>query len=126
MPAVNTALTQKYATFSGRAARSELWWFALFSVMVCIVLNIIDGAIFGTATNGIGILGLVWALAVIVPSIAVAVRRLHDLDKSGWWYLLIFIPLIGVLVLIYFFVQRGTAGAKQFGADPLAGQPVTA
>ncbi len=124
--AARTVLTQKYATFSGRAARSEFWWFALFSFGMSIILNIVDAALFSSLTGGVGLLGLIWMLAVIVPSIAVGVRRLHDVDKSGWWYLLIFVPLIGVLILIYFFIQKGTDGPNQFGNDPIAAGQIAA
>ncbi|SHH19154.1 DUF805 domain-containing protein [Marivita hallyeonensis] len=119
--AVRTCLS-KYATFSGRAARSEFWWFVLFLMVMNLLLAILDRALFGVTSDGqpISIIGAVFSLAIILPSIAVGVRRLHDLDKSGWWYLLILIPFLGALVLIYFFVQKGSAGENRFGPDPLA------
>lgn len=85
------------------------------------VLGIVDRILFGMAVDGqqVSLLGALFSLAVLLPNIAVGVRRLHDLDKSGWWYLLILIPLVGALVLIYFFVQKGTDGPNRFGADPL-------
>lgn len=112
---------RKFATFSGRAQRSEFWWFALFVVISNFVLGIVDHMLFGMAVDGqqVSLLGALFSLAVLLPNIAVGVRRLHDLDKSGWWYLLILIPLVGALVLIYFFVQKGTDGPNRFGADPL-------
>lgn len=121
MTAVRTVLG-KYATFSGRARRSEYWWYALFTFATSIVLSIVDALLFGMTTQGqsIGILSGLFSLAVLLPSIAVGVRRLHDLDKSGWWLLLVFIPILGVLVLLFFFVQRGTQGTNRFGPDPLA------
>ena len=111
----------KYATFSGRARRSEFWWFFLFLLLGTILFSIIDGAIFGSTVEGqqISILGAIFSIAVILPSIAVGVRRLHDRDMSGWWYLLVLIPLLGALVLLYFFVQKGTDGPNRFGPDPL-------
>ena len=110
--AIKTCLTQKYADFEGRAARSEFWWFVLFSILVNAVLASISQ-----------ILGGLFALAILLPSIAVAVRRLHDVDRSGWWYLLVLIPVIGGLVLIFgFFIHRGTVGPNRFGADPLTAQ----
>ncbi|MGR3461728.1 MAG: DUF805 domain-containing protein [Roseovarius sp.] len=113
MTAVRTVLTDNYANFSGRAARSEFWWFALFVLVVSLVLQLILG----------DIVSAIFSLAVLLPSIAVAVRRLHDVDRSGWWYLLVLIPLIGGLILIFaFFIHRGTAGDNRFGPDPLAGQ----
>ena len=112
----------KYATFEGRAARSEYWWFGLFVVVVSVVLGYIDAGIFHTtyAMGGsqAGILSGIFSLAVLLPSIAVAVRRLHDADRSGWW-LLIGLTGIGALVLLYWYVTRGTVGPNAFGADPL-------
>ncbi|MEM9248990.1 MAG: DUF805 domain-containing protein [Pseudomonadota bacterium] len=113
----------KYATFSGRARRAEFWWFALFGLVVGIVLSILDGIIFGYGDDGTpnGLISTLFSLAILLPSIGVAVRRLHDKDMSGWWYLLIFVPILGFLVLLYFFVQKGTDGDNRFGSDPLAG-----
>ena len=126
--AVRSSLT-KYATFSGRAARSEYWWFALFAFLGQIVLNIVDSMLFGTGrfmhgpgyaswvSNG-GPLSTIFTLAILVPMIAVGVRRLHDLDKSGWWLLIAFIPLIGGLILLFFFVQPSQPGTNRFGPLP--------
>ena len=117
-----------YATFSGRAPRSEFWWFMLFLLLANFAIGILDALLFGRTADGspVSVLGALFSLAVLLPSIAVGVRRLHDLDKSGWWYLLILIPLVGTLVLIFFFVQKGTEGPNRFGPDPLTGatQPV--
>jgi uncharacterized membrane protein YhaH (DUF805 family) len=112
--AIKTCLN-KYATFSGRAQRSEYWYFFLFMVVVNVVASVLDSAIFGD----IPVLYLIATLAIIVPSIAVGVRRLHDTDRSGWWLLLGFIPVVGAIVLIVFFCQPGTVGLNQFGPDPL-------
>lgn len=117
------ACFSKYVTFSGRASRSEFWWFILFIVIGNFVLGIVDLSLFGRSAGGdsISILGGLFSLAVFLPSIAVGVRRLHDVDKSGWWYLLALIPLVGGLILIvFFFIHRGTPGANRFGEDPLA------
>ncbi|MFV0547901.1 MAG: DUF805 domain-containing protein [Limnobaculum xujianqingii] len=110
-------LLEKYADFSGRARRKEYWMFVLFSMIAMVVLMVIGGVldtIFGS--NGIVsmILLVVYALAIFMPSLAVAIRRLHDLDKSGWWYLIAFIPF-GSIVLLVFFCLEGTPGANQFG-----------
>lgn len=94
----------KYATFSGRARRSEFWWFAL-------------AAFIGSL---IPVLGYVISLACIIPNIAVGVRRLHDIGKSGWFYLLALIPVVGALILIYWFVQDSAAGDNEYGANPKA------
>lgn len=109
-----------YATFSGRAPRSEFWWFFLFVFLGNVVLDFIDGVLFGVAPDGatVSLLGGLFSLAMLLPSIAVGVRRLHDRDMSGWWYLLILIPVLGALVLLILFVQRGTVGPNRFGRDP--------
>ncbi len=116
--AVRTCLKEKYINFSDRAARSEYWWFALFCWGVAIALSILDNLIFNDA-SGYGIFSTMWGLAIVVPSIGVGVRRLHDLDKSGWWLLLSCIPVIGFIILVFWFIQQGTAGQNRFGADPL-------
>lgn len=114
----------KYATFSGRAPRSEFWWFVLFVIIGNFVLGLVDAALFGRTATGdqVSILGALFSLAVFLPSLAVGVRRLHDVDRSGWWYLLMLVPVLGVLILIFaFFIHRGTPGPNRFGPDPLAG-----
>jgi uncharacterized membrane protein YhaH (DUF805 family) len=103
---------KKYAVFSGRARRKEYWMFLLISIIISIVLAIIDGVV-GTA-----ILGLVYSLAVLVPSIAVAVRRMHDIDKSGWWLLISFVPIIGIIVVLVFACMAGTPEDNRFGPPP--------
>jgi uncharacterized membrane protein YhaH (DUF805 family) len=112
--AIKTCLN-KYVTFSGRAQRSEYWYFFLFTILVNVAASVLDSAMFGDMP----VLYLISTLALILPSIAAGVRRLHDTDKSGWWLLLSFIPVVGIIVLIVFFCQRGTVGPNQFGPDPL-------
>jgi uncharacterized membrane protein YhaH (DUF805 family) len=107
--AVKTVLMQKYANFSGRAIRSEYWWWVLFAIIASIVLGVVDYIL------GVQLLGSIFSLATLIPGIAVGVRRLHDLDKSGWWLLIAFIPLIGFILLIYWFAQPGTPGPNRFG-----------
>ncbi len=107
-----------YATFTGRSARSEYWFFVLFTIIISAVLAVVDVAVFRSRMGGVGVLGAIWSLAALIPSLAVSVRRLHDMAKSGWWLLIAFIPLIGGLVLLYWFVLRGTVGANDYGADP--------
>ena len=104
---------QNYANFSGRDTRQQYWMFYLFYVIASIILSIIDNVI-GTD----GLLGGLFALATLVPSLAIGARRLHDIGKSGWWQLIILIPLIGVIVLIVFLVKQGMMGDNQFGNDP--------
>lgn len=113
------AVFSKYVTFSGRARRAEYWWYTLFIVIVSIVLVGVDLALFGSNyTFGIAD---VWSLATLLPSLAVSVRRLHDTDRSGWWLLLILIPLIGAIILIVWQATKGTDGSNRFGEDPLRG-----
>ena len=103
---------KKYAVFSGRARRMEFWIFVLFNIIIGCILGIID-AVVGTV-----VLGAIYSLAVFIPSIAVTVRRLHDTDRSGWWYFIILIPLIGLIVLLVFMVLDGTPGPNRFGDNP--------
>jgi len=102
-----------YVNFAGRAIRSEYWYWVLFVVIASIVASIID------AVLGIRLFNPIFGLAILLPSIAIGVRRLHDIDRSGWWLLLNFIPLIGAIVLIIWFCSRGTEGANRFGPDLL-------
>lgn len=108
---------QKYATISGRARRSEYWWFALFLLIGNGVLSLVDTILFGDAN----VLSAIFSLATLVPSICAGGRRLHDTGRSAWWLLLGLIPLIGFLVLLWWFVQKGTDGSNEYGPDPLAG-----
>ncbi|RZQ56045.1 DUF805 domain-containing protein [Pseudidiomarina tainanensis] len=115
------AVLKKYAVFSGRARRSEYWFFVLFNVIIGFVLGFIDGILgLGNPEAGVGVLGTIYSLAVLIPSIAVGVRRLHDTDRSGWWLLIGLIPLIGAIVLIVFFVMDSTPGDNRFGPNPKA------
>jgi len=119
-PEAVRSVFNNYATFTSRAARSEYWWWVLFTVLVSLVLAVVDSMLFGTRGGGsIGILGAIFSLGTLIPSIAVGVRRLHDMDKSGWWLLIVLVPVVGALLLLYWFVQRGTVGPNQFGPDPL-------
>jgi uncharacterized membrane protein YhaH (DUF805 family) len=109
-----------YVNFSDRASRSEYWFWSLFSVICTIVAYILDARI------GLPVTRSLFELATFLPSLAVGVRRLHDLDRSGWWMFLFLIPLIGAIVLIVWFCTQGTDGENRFGADPLGGgSPIT-
>ncbi len=119
--AVQTVLG-KYATFSGRAARPEYWWWVLATLILFTVLALVDGLVFAPMTGhesfsreAVQPLSSLASLILLLPNLAVAVRRLHDTDRSGWWLLLSVIPIIGPLVLIFFLVQAGTEGANRFG-----------
>jgi uncharacterized membrane protein YhaH (DUF805 family) len=109
---------ERYAKFDGRAGRAEFWWFALANIVLYIAVLIVVGIGFAIA-SGLGVVLVIAAvalyLAIIVPSIGVAIRRLHDTDKSGWWLLISLIPF-GGLVLLFFYIQEGTTGPNQFGA----------
>ena len=108
---------RNYVNFSSRAPRSEFWYWTLFVILVSIAANIIDGALLQSVLSPVSTL---WALATLLPGIAVSVRRLHDIDRSGWWLLIMF-TIIGIFVLLYWDCVRGTAGSNRFGADPLGG-----
>jgi len=111
---------KRYAEFSGRSRRKEYWLFVLLLIPIYIAAMAIDFVI-GLNTVVVGLYGpfyLLTALALLVPSIAVGVRRLHDIDKSGWWLLITLIPLIGAIVLLVFACTAGTAGPNRFGPDP--------
>ena len=110
---------RQYADFGGRARRAEYWMFTLVSVIITVVLFIVDAAIDGTFA-GPGILGLIYWLAVLLPSLAVGTRRLHDIGRSGWWQLLQLIPIIGAVVLIVFSATDGHRGTNAYGPDPKA------
>lgn len=106
---------KNYITFDGRARRKEYWMFFLINIIILLVLSIVDGVLFG----GTAILSGIYALIQFLPQLAVSVRRLHDTDRSGWWILLGLIPIVG-LVLLVFFCLNGTPGSNRFGADPKA------
>lgn len=106
---------KKYAVFTGRARRTEYWMFVLFNVIIAAVLCVVEGLL-----GSPGIICGLYSLAVILPSLGVAVRRLHDTNRSGWWILIGLVPLIGAIVLFIFMVLPGTPGENSFGADPKA------
>ena len=106
------AIKNKYADFSGRARRSEFWYFALFNVAASFIAGLIDSII------GQPILGLLYTLAVLIPGIAVSVRRLHDTGRSGWWLLLALLPILGAIALIVFYCQDSEPGLNQYGPNP--------
>lgn len=122
--AVTSALSN-YATFSGRASRPAYWWWVLSVLLVMLVLNLLDAFVvasllgFGAGAEDAGQpLSFLASLALILPNIAVGVRRLHDTGRSGWWILLALIPLIGILVLIYFYIQPSEEGENAYGPQP--------
>jgi uncharacterized membrane protein YhaH (DUF805 family) len=108
---------QNYANFSGRAQRSAFWYWVLFCFLAGLVTAGIDYAIFGGESYMP--INSLFTLATIIPNLAVAARRLHDIDRTGWWQLLHFIPLIGTIVLIVWWASRGMSGPNRFGQNPL-------
>lgn len=109
---------KNYITISGRAARSEFWFWQLFTIIVSFATGLIDGSLFN---DDVGTISSLASLAMFLPTLMVSIRRLHDRDQSGWWLLLMLIPLVGWLVLLYFYVTPGTDGPNRFGDDPLGG-----
>jgi uncharacterized membrane protein YhaH (DUF805 family) len=101
-----------YVGFSGRASRSEFWFWILFTVLVGIVATVVDVSVL---SSKIQLISSIWSLVTFLPSLAMGVRRLHDTDRSGWWWLLVLIPLIGIIVLIVFWCFEGTRGSNRFG-----------
>jgi uncharacterized membrane protein YhaH (DUF805 family) len=114
---------KKYADFSGRARRREYWFFVLFNIIISIVLTVCD-VVMGTynAAASIGILTGIYTLAVLIPGIAVSVRRLHDTGRSGWWLLIVLVPLVGAIVLLIFMLIDSQPGQNAYGSSPKAGE----
>jgi uncharacterized membrane protein YhaH (DUF805 family) len=111
---------KKYAEFNGRARRTEYWMFVLFNLLAYVVLGIVERIIHVQM-----ILTTIYSLAVLVPALAVSVRRLHDTNRSGWWLLVALIPLVGAIVLLVFGVQEGQASQNQYGPNPKASPATT-
>jgi uncharacterized membrane protein YhaH (DUF805 family) len=112
-----------YAVFEGRATRSEYWWFYLFAIIINAVLNV-AAELSGDSDFVASLVTLAISLAIVVPSIAVAARRLHDVNRSGWWQL-IALTIIGIIPLIYWLAKKGTDGPNRFGEDRLAALSAT-
>jgi uncharacterized membrane protein YhaH (DUF805 family) len=105
---------QNYVNFNGRSSRSAFWYWVLFAIIVGIVTGVIDYAL------GISLINPLAQLALLLPGIAISARRLHDIDRSGWWLLLAFIPLIGAIILIVWYCLAGTPGPNRFGPEQTA------
>ena len=115
---------RKYAVFSGRARRKEYWFFILFNILIAAGLTLIDTFV-GTydTLRGVGLLSGLYSLGMLLPSLAVGVRRLHDIGRTGWWLLIGIVPLIGPIVLLVFAVLESQAGDNQYGPNPIAESP---
>ena len=105
---------RRYFDFTTRSSRSEYWWWTLFSILASAVATVFDEVLF----DGASILDTLNTIILFIPGVTVAVRRLHDTDRSGWWFLIAF-TIIGILLLIYWYIQPGTAGSNRYGYDPL-------
>jgi uncharacterized membrane protein YhaH (DUF805 family) len=102
---------KKYAEFTGRSTRTEYWLFFLFNLLLGMLVSIVGG--------DTPLILVMW-LALLIPNIAVGVRRLHDINMSGWWFLINLLPILGSIVMFVFAVMPGTVGRNRFGDDPLA------
>ncbi|MDQ5954845.1 MAG: hypothetical protein QG583_773 [Patescibacteria group bacterium] len=110
---------KKYAVFEGRASRMEFWMFILFSLLVSIALSFVDKYLPKVDVWGeMGILGIAYSLITLIPSLAVSVRRLHDINRSGLWLLLLLVPIIGFIVIIVFHLLESTPGENAYGPNP--------
>jgi uncharacterized membrane protein YhaH (DUF805 family) len=110
---------KKYAVFEGRAGRKEYWFFVLFNILISMALGYVDW-LTGNVNpeTGLGLLSSIYALGVMIPGMAVSVRRLHDTNRSGWWLLITFVPVIGALVFLYFMVLDSNPDINEFGPSP--------
>ena|SRR5436190_1087614 len=108
--AFKLVVLERYAQFEGRAGRAEYWWFVLANILISIGFNVL-----GRATSLFVVLGFLVSLALLVPGLAVAIRRLHDTSRSGWWLLIALVPFVGWIVLIVFLASEPTPGANQYG-----------
>lgn len=130
--AIKTGLS-KYVTWRGRASRSEFWFFFLFAMLCIFAASIVD-RVLGTTFSmvnpvtglrqslGYGYVYMIVSLALFLPNLSVMVRRLHDTGRSGWWYWIVLIPLVGAILLIVWFATKGTTGSNEYGEDPLGGE----
>jgi uncharacterized membrane protein YhaH (DUF805 family) len=103
-----------YAQFSGRARRAEYWNFFLVNLIIMLVLEFVLGFMH------LGFIAYLYSLAVLIPSIAVGIRRLHDTNRSGWWLLISLVPFVGIVVVLVLLALEGTPGPNQYGPDPKA------
>jgi uncharacterized membrane protein YhaH (DUF805 family) len=125
------AVIKKYADFSGRARRKEYWMFVLFNAIISVILNILERATLSSQdpsavfSNPFYLISLVYGLAVLLPSLAVTVRRLHDTNRNGWTIFLALIPLVGAIILLVYECQDGTPGENKYGPNPKDVAPQT-
>jgi uncharacterized membrane protein YhaH (DUF805 family) len=103
---------ERYAQFTGRSRRAEFWWYFLANFIISVAFNIL-----AAASSIFFVLSAIYGLAVLIPGIAVGIRRLHDTDKSGWWLLIALVPIVGIIVLIVFWATDGAPGPNQYGTS---------
>lgn len=113
------SVLKQYAVIQGRCRRKTYWLFVLVNILVSVVLTVLDTVLGFNIWLDEGLLSTLYSLAILIPSITVSIRRLHDLDRSGWWLLLILLPFIGTLLLLIYFCFKGSEGPNRFGDDPL-------
>lgn len=109
---------KKFAQFDGRSRRAEYWYFVLFNLIISFGLTFIGNMVFGSGSTAASALSGIYSLGVLIPAIAVGIRRLHDTGRSGWWLLIALIPLIGAIVLLVFMVQDSESGTNAYGGNP--------
>jgi len=112
--AFKRVVAESYAKFDGRSGRAEFWWFFLANLIVGVVLSLL-----GQASTFFYIIYVIYGLALIIPSIAVGIRRLHDINRTGWWILIALVPLVGLIVLLVFYATAGDRGTNQYGPEPI-------
>ena len=109
---------KKYAVFDGRAGRSEYWYFVLFTSIISLVLGFIEGLAGIAPEADYSVLAVIYSLAVLLPSIGVSIRRLHDTGRSGWWLFISLVPFIGGIILLIFLVGNSQEGTNQYDPSP--------
>lgn len=124
MDLVLECVTKKYATFSGRAQRKEYWLFFIAYAILYAIVTALDISLgMWDIMAGYGVLGVIMAVALFIPGLAVSVRRLHDTDRSGWWTLITIIPVVGIIGILILLSFKGTNGLNIYGPNPLSPQP---
>lgn len=109
---------RQYFDFSGRARRKEYWMFYLFNLIFAFIFGAMDGLIGWASNVGIGVLGAIYCAGTFIPGLAVTVRRMHDIGKSGWSLLLILIPIVGPIILLIRYCKEGESGSNSWGSNP--------
>ena len=104
---------RKYAVFEGRAQRKEYWMFVLFNIIIAVALGFVEGLV-----GSPGVISWIYSLAILIPGIAVTVRRLHDTSRSAWWLLIVFVPFIGSIVLLVFMILDSHPESNEYGENP--------